>query len=309
MTWNARAFTSRLYLCVWRTGLLVFVSDTGGPASRRGITLLERLLDAPPLRLGRREDLGQIRLAHGGGNALVVLEAPEAAIVSAANRSGRPILGFAESLDTAVHDLRAVHGVGFVEALRHAMRLRACADGLHARQIEAQAVAICDVLGLPDALPSGEAVVPSMPRERLSALEGEILAAAGATPSVWPEALFLQGDAPGNAVDGAMDLVGPARLLAYGPYLHLAAGAWTLQAQCAVSGNHSGNRLALDMIADGVAIGGAAIDLPANGACELAFAFEIVEPRHALELYWRLVEGAIEGTLAIAGVRLVSDRA
>lgn len=290
--------------------MLVFSCDTGGPASRHGLRLLQRILDRPALHLSARGDIARIRSARGSGDALVVLEAPEAAIVSAANRSGWPILRFEDGLEACVRDLMAVHRVGFVDALRHATKLRATAEALQTISVEADEAAIRTALGLPGAppMPVGDAVAPSQPVHAFDCDARTILDAVGASPPVWPPAVFLRGDAPGEPVQSAIGLVGPARLLAYGPYLHLGSGRWRLVARATIAENFSGNRLAIEMLADGTPLGKTSIVLPADEAVELVLSFEVVEPRHGLELYWRLEEGAIEGTLALSCVRLTRER-
>ena len=62
------------------------------------------------------------------------------------------------------------------------------------------------------------------------------------------------------------------------------------------------------MMSGGELVGGAAVVLPADGVVDLAFNFEVVEPRHSLELYWRLLEGAIEGVLTVVSTQLVRER-
>ena len=62
----------------------------------------------------------------------------------------------------------------------------------------------------------------------------------------WPRACLLSGDSPDQPAPAILNLTGPARVLVYGPYLHIPPGHWTAQAQFAFSPAARGTKLALE---------------------------------------------------------------
>ena len=117
----------------------------------------------------------------------------------------------------------------------------------------------------------------------------------------WPTSIFLQVNPPQDYLEGATELVGPARILSYGPYLHLPKGNWTVSVTIEVAENFSGNRLLVDVAAISVLAAGEA-PLPVSGAFGLDLSFEILDPFVAVEVRCQILSGAIEGKLALRDV-------
>lgn len=113
----------------------------------------------------------------------------------------------------------------------------------------------------------------------------------------WPVPLLIDAAKPGSCLGAAeIDMVGPARFLAYGPYLHLYRGAWTADLTFAVFDNLSGNRLTVDIVADGGVVAAGTVDLPAEGVFRVSLPFRVEEAQNPVEVRILMMTGAIEGT-------------
>jgi hypothetical protein len=121
------------------------------------------------------------------------------------------------------------------------------------------------------------------------------------TNLAWPTELFFQVDPPRDFLEGATELVGPARFIAYGPYMHLPRGSWTVSITIEVSENFSGNHLLVDVGSNGVLAAGET-SLPAAGTFGLELSFEIKDPFHSVEVRFQLLAGAIEGKMRLVSV-------
>lgn len=120
----------------------------------------------------------------------------------------------------------------------------------------------------------------------------------------WPLELF-NVDPKGERGGKAIDLVGGARYLVWGPNLHLPFGAWRARLQFEVAENTSGNEIYVDVclptttpLAFGLA------KLPLRGYFQLSFDFVNADPNAALQIRVRLTKGAIEGRLFMRKVAL-----
>ncbi|MGN8118835.1 hypothetical protein [Labrys sp. 22185] len=124
----------------------------------------------------------------------------------------------------------------------------------------------------------------------------------------WPRGLFFGTDRMGQPLDApfaeTIELVGPARILCYGPYFHLPPGEWTLRASLEVNDNYSGNELLIEiMIGLEVQVHRPAL-LPVKGHYGFEVPFTVVEPRNAVQLRLWTRQGAIEGTLALGMIEV-----
>jgi hypothetical protein len=122
----------------------------------------------------------------------------------------------------------------------------------------------------------------------------------GVTRITWPTDLFFQVDPPRDFLIGPTDLVGPARFISHGPYLHLPMGSWVVTVTFEVSENFSGNHLLVDVASGGV-LAACEAPLPASGVFGLDMAFEIVDPFIPVEVRFQIISGAIEGRLELLG--------
>lgn len=111
---------------------------------------------------------------------------------------------------------------------------------------------------------------------------------------LWPQEMFIPGDRPNEMLIGPIEMLGPARCLSYGPYLHLPMGRWDIAVEASVEENLSGNRIEIQF-AHGDTIVSDGFDLPKTGAFLVRAHLEIHEPRTPLEIRIFMREGAIEG--------------
>jgi hypothetical protein len=119
----------------------------------------------------------------------------------------------------------------------------------------------------------------------------------------WPVSMFLKWDVPGAFVDGPIELLGPARFVICGPYLHLPEGAWRMTVQIEVEECLSDNRIGADIFSERIltAIGA---KLPPSGRFSFNLDFDVVNPLAPVEIRMQLLTGAIEGRLSLVDVRL-----
>ncbi len=127
-------------------------------------------------------------------------------------------------------------------------------------------------------------------------------------PVTWPRDCLLWGDRPGEPLPRVLDLTGPARVLAYGPYYALPAGRWTMRAILAFSPSSRGASLALELHgATELARFQFTVDQPGLFAASLPVT--IPSPREPLEMRLVTERGAIEGTLGIDRAEFIPEPA
>ena len=150
----------------------------------------------------------------------------------------------------------------------------------------------------PGALPPATAKLAELVLQpMLASLRGE------AAQIVWPRVCFYDGDRPGEVAPEVIDVVGPARVLAYGPYFHLPPGRWRARAVLSFSEAACRNQYALDVFTgEQLARGSLRPEQAGAYAAAIGFRHEAVEQRIEFRLW--LVRGAIEGVAAIAQVEL-----
>lgn len=119
----------------------------------------------------------------------------------------------------------------------------------------------------------------------------------------WPREIFLDWDRGEAFVAGPLQLVGPARFIICGPYMHLTRGEWLAKVEIEVSENHSGNRLRADIVAGDIQCVVDA-DLPGEGVFAFEMAFAVVEPLLPVEIRFQILSGAIEGRFFLRRVRI-----
>ena len=119
----------------------------------------------------------------------------------------------------------------------------------------------------------------------------------------WPREVFMNSDEQGALVNAPINLTGSARLLLYGPFLHLPHGIWIAEISFEVRENFSGNVLKVDIYHDGI-IGVWTFRLPDKGSYTFELPLDVFEPRHPIQIRFYLMEGAIEGIFDLKQVNL-----
>lgn len=118
----------------------------------------------------------------------------------------------------------------------------------------------------------------------------------------WPPAMLLGAVPPYLPIIGALELVGPARVLAFGPYLYLPRGRWAATYRFETWENQSSNALGFDVVADGEIKFSTQGLVDAAGQFGVECAFTVADPLCPVEFRCFLVEGAIGGLLRPDGI-------
>lgn len=121
---------------------------------------------------------------------------------------------------------------------------------------------------------------------------------------VWPVEMFLASADHKAPFRGAVELLGPPKCLAYGPYLHVPAGHWVLEARIIVENCSPGTKIIFDLYQSQVIVSNT-FGIPNNGQLTLHATFDVIDPRIPYQLRLITAEGNIEGSLAIHSARLM----
>jgi hypothetical protein len=121
----------------------------------------------------------------------------------------------------------------------------------------------------------------------------------------WPRACLFWGDRPDEPAPRVLELVGPARVLAYGPYCHLASGPWTCRAVLAFSPSAKGAPMALELHGIGIELGRRRFRVPDSGLFAVELPLVVPWPHEPLEIRLVSERGAIEGQLGIDRIEFV----
>ncbi len=114
----------------------------------------------------------------------------------------------------------------------------------------------------------------------------------------WGSEHFLLMDKPGTGLTNFIDFIGRARILTYGPYFGVPRGSWVAAVDFTVKNNASGNRLLVEVTSD-VFLARGRCELPPAGDFQFEINFDVVEPRHGVEIRLGIMEGAIEGSIRL----------
>lgn len=121
----------------------------------------------------------------------------------------------------------------------------------------------------------------------------------------WPARLLLSGVAPYPSVEGKIELLGPARVLTFGPYMHLPVGSWHAEYRFETWENDVGNVFSFDVYADGEIKFSDRIALTEGGMFAVKCEFDIANADSPVEFRCFLDEGTIGGYFLPLGVHLV----
>lgn len=131
--------------------------------------------------------------------------------------------------------------------------------------------------------------------------------AAGRRPATvcWPTSLaLLWGEQPGP-LQGPVELLGPARFIICGPYLHLPRGRWRMHVEIETRSCLSDNRIGADIFSETI-LAAATARLPSAGRYTFPLDFTITNPAAPVEIRLQVVTGCIEGSLELLGMELES---
>jgi len=120
----------------------------------------------------------------------------------------------------------------------------------------------------------------------------------------WPRPFFQYGDVPDRPLDGSVILTGPARIVFFGPYLHVPPGAWNAEVQIEVTDCRMDTIAYADIYNGQAVLSAVSMRFPRKGVYAFDIAFETSTPHRPLEIRMHLLKGAIEGELLLHGARL-----
>lgn len=125
-----------------------------------------------------------------------------------------------------------------------------------------------------------------------------------AGPVVWPTEAFLSGDRPDTPASLVVELTGAARILYYGPYFYLPAGAWRVQMTVGFSAGARRTPFSVEVFAGaGEQLLAIATMVPeAKGIYHASFGFVHDDAAKPVEVRVRIDRGTIEGRLALGRV-------
>jgi hypothetical protein len=125
-------------------------------------------------------------------------------------------------------------------------------------------------------------------------------------PTTWPRDCLFWGDSPGEMLPRVLDLTGPSRILAYGPYLALPPGRWTMSTTIAFSPASRGAILSLTLHG-ATELGRIEFTVAGPGLFKASVPVTVPSPREQLEIRLVTERGAIEGTIGIDHIAFEPD--
>jgi len=123
---------------------------------------------------------------------------------------------------------------------------------------------------------------------------------------VWPRSVLLDGDHPDQPLPRVISLTGPARNLAYGPYIGFSPGRARLSVMLAVAPTCRHAEMAIELHGSApIARGLFLLTQPGIFAAEIDVV--IHSAREALEIRLKSERGAIEGEIGVDHVKLIPN--
>jgi hypothetical protein len=135
----------------------------------------------------------------------------------------------------------------------------------------------------------------------------EMSISADMQPIVWPAGLFLSGDRPNERAPVVADMVGGARIIYYGPYLCLPAGAYEVEITVGFSSDAVGYPFTVEVYGSAL-LARARFQAKETGLFTGVFYFVHTQIGDQLELRFRNDQGAIEGKFGLAWVKLILQK-
>ncbi|MGO4682104.1 hypothetical protein [Hyphomicrobium sp. 2TAF46] len=119
------------------------------------------------------------------------------------------------------------------------------------------------------------------------------------TAVVWPRNAFYSAERPTEMAPSSIDLMGPARMLVHGPYLHLPPGQYRAEILVDLFETERDSSFRLELHAGEVCLKRVRFASPAAG--RFAAAFEFLHPHAGPELQAQIIteRGALDGKLSL----------
>lgn len=119
-----------------------------------------------------------------------------------------------------------------------------------------------------------------------------------------PIDLLVEAAPPYLPATDPLQLLGPARCLTIGPYLHLSSGSWKSILTFTSSANQSTNMIGFDVTADEEIKSDESFEVKVDGIFSVEFGFQIEDPYYPFEFRSHLRRGSIDGELRLHSLEL-----
>ena len=121
----------------------------------------------------------------------------------------------------------------------------------------------------------------------------------------WMYDVFYSGDHPGEPAPLLADVVGPARVIFYGPYFHLPDGDWLLRGTFGFSDEVSDLSFMFELLRPHHVISAGWIQPKRQGLFKVEIPISLSVAEHPLEVRLHNRTGAIEGRVGMAKVEFI----
>ena len=118
----------------------------------------------------------------------------------------------------------------------------------------------------------------------------------------WPADCILEPGHPAVPVSDAIPLTGPARMLTFGPFMHLPPGRWSARYQFGLDDHPAGNAIEFDVVNGDKVLASRSVQVYRPGKFGLDCEFELEESRLPVENRAILKEGSIGGYFKPDGI-------
>lgn len=118
----------------------------------------------------------------------------------------------------------------------------------------------------------------------------------------WPRSCFFDGDRMGEPAPPWVEVAGAARILYYGPYLHVPEGVWTIIATLCFSDDLESTTFSLELVAGATPLARARVKPKRSGTFYASFEVAIPQTDEPLELRISTDQGSIFGRMALIEV-------
>ena len=244
---------------------------------------------------------------HGGGSLLEALRVLTAALVMAPALAANPavLVVRRDPLAEAVPVIEAVLtqlGIDLPEpALAALLEAQTAGGSLHLLEevLASRIEGYLPPAALAEAMPAAEAALAKQ------ILAPFVQAAVSGQPGrvTWPIEVFLSGDAPGEPAPRVVEVTGGARILTYGPYMHLPAGSWLVSFTIGFSSGLEDVPFRVQVHAGGL-LAEARFLPPGHGVFAGSFVARHSRPQDSIEVLLCTDRGALEGRATLLGVTL-----
>ena len=126
-------------------------------------------------------------------------------------------------------------------------------------------------------------------------------------PIIWPSDVYLSGDRPNEPAPMIAPVMGPSRVMLYGPYLHLPPADFRAQMIVAFSGRIEEVPFLIEIHAGSQCLGRYRIQGRRSGGYRGWFNFRTEDPVAPIEIHFRNERGSIEGEVALVELAFYAE--